>query len=178
MDFTLDWAVAWNWIPNWEVANTGELIHYWKSYPDLATNNHLTALVVEIMDSSWSCMAWMDTCLSSSFWPIFTHGFFLLQTAWCKLDTCLSSSLLHSLSCDPNGIYPQTVCLSSTQFVEVEAITALAEMLYNQQRHYIVGGDIILMNICPEWHKTNTRTSISSEGKSDVQSEGQSSITS
>ena len=84
----------------------------------------------------------------------------LHETAWWNI--CLSSSFLHSLSCDPSRIYPQTVCFSSTQFVEVQA------------RHYMISRVIILMYDCLEWHKTNTSTSIPSENNDSLSCEDKS----
>jgi hypothetical protein len=79
----------------------------------------------------------------------------LVEIAWRKLDTGLSSSFLfHFYFCVDNGMNPQTVCLSSTQFVEAEVITSMAETLYYRQRNF-----------------TSARTSISNESKGSVSSE-------
>ena len=58
-------------------------------------NNVLAVTVLQTIDSSWDCMMWTFVC---------PHLFFI------------------HFFCNSSTIYPQTVCLSSSQFVEAEVI--------------------------------------------------------
>ena len=104
-----NWEVVQHCIHNSEVASTGKLY---------TSRNGIRIGQLTIILQHWGWKSLINL-----------YSWILLATAWHKLDTCLFSFfLIHFLVMPKEQIHK--LCLSSTQFVEAEVITALVETLY------------------------------------------------
>ena len=155
---TLDWEVAWNWIIF--------LQHWWQK----SLTPHETA--------------WHKHLLVLIFQSTFTHGFLKHEHLFVLISS--SSTFLQSQwNISTNSVsFVSPICWGRSNINK----QVMETLLYQQVRC----GDIIFMNdwwtfvrndtkltqeqvnICLEWHKTNTRTSVSSQSNGNILNEDKS----